>query len=30
MSLKLGVVLAQDEPRRSLLMAWVAAGVKAA
>jgi hypothetical protein len=30
MSSKLGVVVAQDEPRRSLLMAWVAAGVKAA
>ncbi len=30
MSSKLGAVVAQDEPRRSLLMAWVAAGVKAA
>jgi hypothetical protein len=30
MASKLGVVVAQDEPRRSLLMAWVAPGVKAA
>ncbi len=27
---KLGAVVAQDEPRRCLLMAWVAPGVKAA
>ncbi len=27
---KLGVVVAQDEPRRSLFMAWVAPGVEAA
>jgi hypothetical protein len=30
MSSKLGLVVAQDEPRRCLFMAWVAAGVKAA
>ncbi len=30
MASKLGVVVAQDEPRRSLLMAWVAPGVEAA
>jgi hypothetical protein len=30
MASKLGAVVAQDEPRRSLLMAWVVPGVKAA
>ncbi len=30
MSSKLGAVVAQNEPGRSLLMAWVAAGVEAA